>query len=125
VKPTLTPLDREWLRLLDEADLRDLVRAVRAADTHLARRDQEVLRRAAAEAMERLDLDVYELEWVRLRLVPASTIVVGSEATATRTAHVRVKLDRRAVNKASSGANVVDLTARLRAPLAKTKGHVA
>ena len=131
MKPTLTPLDREWLRLLDRQAARvdaclpalvALVAIVRAADTHLARPEQNPARRAAVQAFERLGWATFVRDGVTLRYVPARLVADGDVAVVARAAHVRVSLDRRAVNKASSGAAVVDLTARLR-PLAK--GRVA
>ena len=130
MKPSLTPLDREWLRLLDRQAARVdaclpalvvLVAIVRAAKTHLRRPEQDPARKAAVMALERLGWTSFQRDGITLRYVPAQLVMGGDEAVVVRAAHVKASFDRRAADKASPGANVVDLTARLRAPLAKTK----
>jgi hypothetical protein len=117
-------LDAVWSWLLDlehgrlamaqaRADLAAFVRDIRQRTTPRVCAGQEQLRNRAASALAVLGKERYELDGVRLVLVPARLSPDGEgDYVVTAASYVRASLDPLATAR---GGNVVDIASRRRA----------
>ncbi len=114
-RPSLTPLDATWCRLLAAVGaLHELAAAVRAAGSPRVRPGQHAIRRAAAAALATLERDRWEDRGVRLTLTSAPTVRVDGEVVVTGASRLVVRLARPAPQLRLAGVVSLDEARRRR-----------